>query len=556
MFEKEKLKEIANKEKFWKNIIVQKWIERFPEIKKEFKTSSGIIFKNIYTPMDIKNLDYSNDLSFPAVYPLTRGIYPNMYRGRIWTIRQVTGFGKAEETSKRLSFLDKAGQTGLNIVFDMPTHHGLDSDDPIAEGEVGREGVAIDTLKDMDDLFNGIPLDQVSTSLITIGAAPILLAMYIAIAEKRGIQSEKLAGTIQNDSITAFAVTGAEGSGIRLDPLIRLAVDTAEYCIRYMPKWYPLSIVGYHIREAGANAVQELAFTLASGIAYVKELLKKSLDIDKIGPKITFFFGAHNNFFEEIAKFRAARRMWARIMKEWFHAKDIRSMALKYHVQTCGCTLIAPQPETNIVRTTIQALAAVLGGTNSLHTNSMDEAFALPSEKASRIAVRTQQIIAHESGVAEVCDPLGGSYFIEALTNEVEKEAYKYLERIEEMGGMIEAVKKEYIQNEVAKSAYKYQRDIESKKRIVVGLNKHQYDEKLELNLFKIDPNYEKRQIEKLRKIRKMRDNIKVKEALFEFSHGLHKGENLMPLLINSVKTYATIGELMEILKKDLVEIS
>ncbi|MFX0187614.1 MAG: methylmalonyl-CoA mutase [Candidatus Hodarchaeota archaeon] len=547
MFDKEKLKNIKNNENFWKNAIVQKWIERYGERKKEFKTTSGIKLKTIYTPTDIENLDYLKDLSFPTVYPFTRGIYPNMYRGRIWTIRQVTGFGKAEETSKRLSFLHKAGQTGLNIVFDMPTHFALDSDDPLAEGEVGKEGVAIDTLEDMEHLFEGIPLDQVSTSLITIGAAPILLAMYIATAEKRGILPEQLAGTIQNDSITALAVTGVSAA-LRPDPFIRIALDTAEYCIRNMPKWYPLSIVGYHIREAGGNAVQELAFTLASGIEYLRELSNRGLDTDDIGNKITFFFGAHNNLFEEIAKFRAARRMWAKIMKEWFGAKDIKAMILKYHVQTCGSTLIAPQPETNIIRTTIQALAAVLGGVNSLHTNSMDEALALPTEKASRIAVRTQQILAYESGVADVSDPFGGSYFMEALTNEVEDEAYKYIEKIEKMGGMIEAVKKEFIQNEVAQSAYRYQKEIEKGERIIVGLNKFQIKEELKPTLFKLDPMIEQRQIERVQKIRKMRDNNKVNEVLNDFKTRFHKGENIMPPLIRAVKKYATIGELSGVL--------
>lgn len=553
MYDKEKIKEIKIKEELWDKELVKKWIERFPERKEEFKTSSSIKIKNVYTPSDIEGLDYLKDLSFPGTYPFTRGVYPNMYRGRIWTIRQVAGFGKAEETSGRLSFLDNAGQTGLNIVFDMPTHFALDSDNPLAEGEVGREGVAIDTLEDMECLFEGIPLDQVSTSLITIGpAAATVLAMYITIAEKKGIPPEKLAGTLQNDSITALAASGAP----KFEPevFVRLALDVSEYCIRNMPKWYPLSIVGYHIREAGANAVQELAFTLASGIAYVKELLNRDLDIDEIGPKISFFFGAHNNFFEEIAKFRAARRMWAQIMKEWFDAKDIRSQVLKFHVQTCGCTLIAPQPETNIIRTTIQALAAILGGTNSLHTNSMDEALALPTEKAARIAVRTQQIIAHESGTADVSDPLGGSYFVESLTNEVENKAYKYIEKIDKMGGMIEAVKKGFIQDEIAESAYRYQMEIERGDRIVVGLNEFQVEEELTLNLLKIDPNYEQRQKERVQRIRKIRDNTKVKEVLNDFSQRFHEGENIMPLLIGAVKTYVTIGEIGRIFKEELYE--
>jgi len=497
--------------------------------------------------LDAQENDYIKDLGFPGEYPFTRGIQPTMYRGRLWTMRQYAGFGTAEESNERYKFLLSQGQTGLSVAFDLPTQIGYDSDHPMAQGEVGKVGVAIDSLKDMEILFDGIPLDQVSTSMTINAPAAILLAMYIAVAEKQGVSPEKLSGTIQNDILKEYV---ARGTYIfPPEPSMRLITDIFEFCSRNVPKWNTISISGYHIREAGATAVQEVAFTLANGIAYVEAAIKAGLDVDDFAPRLSFFFNAHNDLLEEVAKFRAARRLWAKIMKERFKAKNPRSMMLRFHTQTAGSTLTAQQPDNNIVRVAIQALAAVLGGTQSLHTNSRDEALALPTEESVRIALRTQQIIAYESGVTETVDPLAGSYYVEHLTNLIEQKAMEYIQKIDELGGAPKAIEKGYIQQEIQDSAYRYQQEIESGRRIVVGVNKFQIEEEPPKNLLKVNPEVEKIQRKKLEVLRATRDNIAVKSALEELSCKAKTSENLMPSIINCVKVYATLGEISDTLR-------
>ncbi len=459
------------------------------------------------------------------------------------------GYGTAEDTNKRFKYLLSEGETGLSTAFDYPTIMGYDSDHPIARGEVGVCGVAISSLQDMEVLFDGIPLDKVTTSMTINGPATVLLAMYIAVGDKQGVPREKLGGTTQNDNLKEFFAQKL--CIFPPQPSLKLSVDIIEYCARHLPKWNPISISGYHIREAGATAVQELAFTLYDGIAYVEETLKRGLKVDDFAPRLSFFFASHNDFFEEIAKFRAARRLWARIMKERFHAKNPRSMWMRMHVQTSGCTLTAQQPLNNIVRTTIQALAAVLGGTQSLHTNSFDEALCLPTEESVRVALRTQQIIAYESGVANTVDPLAGSYYVEALTNEMEEKAMEYIQKIDDMGGVIPAIEKGFFQREIADSAYRYQREIEEKKRIIVGVNKYAIEgEEIPVKLLRVDPSVEKKQVERLQKLRRKRDNRKVKEVLEKLHYAAEKDENLMPTIIEAVKAYATLGEIMDVLRK------
>ena len=528
---------------------VKKATDRFPERKEKFETSSGIEVKRVYTPEDIENLDYSKDLSFPGLYPYTRGVQPTMYRSRFWTMRQYAGFATAEESNKRYKYLLEQGTMGLSVAFDLPTQIGYDSDNVMAKGEVGKVGVAIDSLQDMEILFDGIPLDKVSTSMTINATASFLLAMYLIVAEKQGVSFDKVSGTIQNDILKEYI---ARGTYIYPpQPSLRIISNIFEFCSNHVPKWNTISISGYHIREAGSTAVQEVAFTLADGIAYVEEAIKAGLDVDKFAPRLSFFFNAHNNFLEEIAKFRAARRMWAKIMKERFKAKNPKSLMLRFHTQTGGSTLTAQQPENNIVRVTLQALAAVLGGTQSLHTNSMDEALALPTEKSVRIALRTQQIIAHESGVADTIDPLAGSYYIENLTNEIEKRAFEYIEKIDKMGGMLKAIESGYVQREIAESAYNYQKAVENEEQIVVGVNKFVIEEdKKDLEILKINEEVEKRQVEKLKKMKEKRDNTAVKDKLKALKKAAEGTNNLMPYILDCVRVYCTLGEMADTLRE------
>ncbi len=533
--------------KEWEEKYVKPLIEKSPERKKEFKTSSGIVVDRLYTPEDVE-IDYENKLGYPGVYPFTRGVYPTMYRGRIWTMRQYAGFGTAEETNRRYRYLLEQGQTGLSVAFDLPTQIGYDSDHPMALGEVGKVGVAIDTIQDMEILFDGIPLGKVSTSMTINSTCAQILSMYIAVAEKQGVEMSSLRGTVQNDMLKEYI---ARGTYIfPPEPSLRLATDIIMFCAREMPHWNSISISGYHMEEAGATPVQEVAFTLADGITYVEKVIERGMDVDSFAQSLSFFFAAGNNFLEEIAKFRAARRLWARIMKERFNAKDPRSMMLRFHVQTAGCTLTAQQPENNIVRVALQALAAVLGGCQSLHTNSFDEALCLPTEKAVRIALRTQQIIAEESGVADVVDPLGGSYYIEWLTDRIEEEAMKYIEKIDEMGGMIKAIESGYVQREIQKSAYEKQKAIDSGEITVVGVNKYQIEEEIQIELLRVDKAIVEKQIRRLQEFRKNRDVKKVEEALDRLRKAAEKeDENLMPYVLEAVKARATLGEMTDALR-------
>ena len=549
-FDKEKLAKIREEEKRWEETTVKKFIEKRPERKEKFMTDDGFEIKRVYTPADLgEDWDYMEKLGFPGEYPFTRGVYATMYRGRFWTMRQYAGFGTAEESNRRYKYLLGQGQTGLSVAFDLPTQIGYDSDHPMAEGEVGKVGVAIDSLWDMRVLFDGIPLDKVSTSMTINSTAANLLAMYILVAEEQGVKPEQLRGTVQNDILKEYI---ARGTYIFPPvPSMRLTTDIIMYCAEHVPKWNPISISGYHIREAGANAVQEVAFTLADGIEYVKAVIDRGMDVDKFAGRLSFFFNAHNNFLEEIAKFRAARRLWAYIMKEWFNAKNPRSMLLRFHTQTAGSTLTAQQPENNIVRVAIQALAAVLGGTQSLHTNSYDEALSLPTEKSVRIALRTQQIIAYESGVADTIDPLGGSYYIEWLTDHIYEEALKYIEKIQKMGGMMRAIERGYIQKEIAESAYKYQKEVEEKKRIIVGVNEFVTDEPLDVEILKVDPSIRDKQIERLKKLRSERDSKKVEEVLDKLRNAAEtEDENLMPYIIEAHRHLATLGEVTDVLRE------
>jgi len=527
-----------------------KWKEktcRKPTRDEDFTTVSG-------QPVDILYLPASQDayaerLGFPGEYPYTRGIHPNMYRGRLWTMRLFSGFGSAEDTNKRYHFLLERGQTGLSVAFDFPTLYGRDSDDPLSEGEVGVCGVTIDTLHDMETLFDGIPLDKISTSMTINGPAAILLALYIAVGEKQGVSSDQLTGTIQNDILKEYI---AQKSWIfPPGPSMRIITDTLAFCKDHVPKWNTISISGYHIREAGSTAAQELAFTLADGFAYVEAGIEAGLDVDDFAPRLSFFFNAHIDLFEEAAKYRAARRIWARRMKEKYKAKKPESLVLRFHTQTAGCSLTAQQPENNIIRTTIEALAGVLGGTQSLHTNSMDEALALPTAKAAKIALRTQQIIGHESGVTNSIDPLGGSYYVEALTDELEKQAEEYFRRIDELGGMIEAIEEGFPQKEIADAAYKYQKTLEEKRKIVVGVNQFSDpDEKIEIPVLKIDPKIERHQRQKLEKNRKTRDSGRASACLEGVRKAAQGKENLLPRILDAVKAYCTEGEIVNAMRE------
>ena len=539
---------IKKEKERWESTTLKKVIERFPERKKEFRSYSNIPIERLYTPLDIEDLDYLRDLGFPGEYPYTRGVQPTMYRGRLWTMRQYAGFGTAKESNERYKYLLSQGQTGLSIAFDLPTQMGYDSDNPLVSGEVGKVGVAIDSLEDMEVLFSGIPLDKVSTSMTINSTAAILLSMYMAIAEKQGVSFDKLRGTIQNDILKEYIARGTYIYPPR--PSMRLITDIFEFCSKNIPKWNTISISGYHIREAGSTAPQEIAFTLSDGITYVEAAINKGLDVDEFAPRLSFFFNAHNNLLEEISKFRAARRMWAKIMKEKFGAKNPKSMMLRFHTQTAGSMLTAQQPDNNIVRVTIQALAAVLGGTQSLHTNSRDEALSLPTEDSVRIALRTQQIIAYESGVTDTVDPLAGSYYIEAMTNKIEKEAWEYIRKIEDMGGMIKAIEEGYVQKEIQDSAYRFQKEIEEKERIIVGVNEFKVKEDIKPKILKVDPEIERIQIEKLRALKERRDKNAVKSALSILKEKAKTDENLMPYIFNAVKVYATLGEISDVLRE------
>jgi len=532
--------------------LVKKLIEKYPERQKEFITGSSEEVKRLYTPEDTNNINYEQDIGYPGLYPFTRGVQPTMYRGRLWTMRQYAGFGTAEESNQRYKYLLSQGQTGLSIAFDLCTQIGYDSDDPMSAGEVGKVGVAIDSLADMEILFDDIPLDKVSTSMTINAPAAIILVMYIAVAEKQGFTPDKLKGTIQNDILKEYIARGTYIFPPK--PSMRLITDIFEYCSKHVPYWNSISVSGYHIREAGSTAAQEVAFTLADGIAYVQAAIDAGLEVDKFAPRISFFFNAHNDLLEEVAKFRAARRLWARIMKDRFKAKNPKSQMLRFHTQTGGSTLTAQQSDNNITRVTIQALAAVLGGTQSLHTNSRDEALALPSEDSVRIALRTQQIIGYESGVTNTIDPLAGSYFVEKMTEDIEKQAEEYIKSIDELGGMVEAIEKGYVQKQIQDSAFKYQKQIEKNERIIVGLNKFIAKEEKPKNLLKVDEKVELLQVEKLHKVKADRDMKKVYESLEKIRKISRTEQNLLPALLEAVKTYATLGEICNVLREEFGE--
>ena len=547
MIDEKKIGEIREGYRKWSDELEPKLAKR-PERKDDFINTSGIPVKRVYTPLDVADFDYMKELGLPGEYPFTRGVQPTMYRGRFWTMRQYAGFGTAEDTNRRYRFLLEQGQTGLSVAFDLPTQIGYDSDHPLAQGEVGKVGVTIDSIKDMETLFDQIPLDKVSTSMTINAPAALLLAMYVAVAEKQGVSSKDLRGTLQNDILKEYAARGTYIFPPK--PSMRIITDIFSFCSREVPQWNTISISGYHIREAGSTAVQEVAFTLANGIAYVEAAINAGLDVDKFAPRLSFFFNAHLDFLEEIAKFRATRRLWARIMQNRFKAKDPRSVMMRFHTQTAGCTLTAQQPKNNIVRVAFQALSAVLGGTQSLHTNSMDEAFALPGEEAVQIALRTQQLIAHESGVTDTVDPFGGSYYIEELTKEILERAQEYIDKIDELGGAASAIEKGFIQREIQDSAYRYQREIEKGERVVVGVNKFQVEEESPKDLLRVDPAVRVSQIEGLRRLKSERDNGRVTGILSELRKAAEGNDNLMPVILDAVKAYATLGEICDALRE------
>jgi methylmalonyl-CoA mutase N-terminal domain/subunit len=529
----------------WKKELYEAVPERQGEL---FSTISGLENEPLHTP-DSVEVDYERDLGYPGVFPFTRGVYPSMYRGRLWTMRQFAGFGTAAETNERFHYLLEHGQTGLSTAFDMPTLMGLDSDHTRSLGEVGREGVAIDSLDDMETLFAGIPLDQVSTSMTINSPAAMLLAFYLCVGEEQGVPRAALRGTIQTDILKEYI---AQKEWIfPPEPSMRLVTDMVEFCAREMPKWHPISISGYHIREAGSTAAQELAFTLMDGFTYVEWALERGLEVDEFAPRLSFFFNAHLDFFEEIAKYRAARRIWARELSERYGAKDQRSLLMRFHTQTAGVSLTAQQPQVNIVRTAIEALAAVLGGTQSLHTNSFDEALALPTEDAVRLALRTQQVIAHETGVVNSIDPLGGSYFVEDLTNRLETEAYDYFDRVRKLGGVIPAIKENFFQREIAEASFRYQSEIEAQQRIVVGVNRYELEEDTSVELLKIDPALEQQQIDRVQALRARRDTARVESSLSALKQAAAKDDvNLMPLIVDASRAYTTMGEMCDALRE------
>lgn len=532
----------------WEQQTLWPALQRTPERPISFMTTSSAPVERLYTPLSLANNDYLRDIGHPGEFPFTRGIHPTGYRGKLWTMRMFAGFGTAEETNARFRYLLQQGQTGLSIAFDMPTLYGRDTDHPLVEGEFGKCGVAVSSLADMEILLEGLPLDQISTSMTINSPAAMIWAMYLVVAERRGIPWDRLRGTIQNDILKEYI---AQNEYIfPPEPSMRLVVDTFEFGAAHVPQWNPISVSGYHIREAGSTAAQELAFTLADGIAYVEAAVERGLDVDTIAPRISFFFNAHNDFFEEIAKYRAARRIWARTMRDRFGAKNPRSQWLRFHAQTAGCSLTAQQPEINIVRTGIQALAAVLGGAQSLHTNSMDEALALPSEKAVTIALRTQQVIAEESGVTNTVDPLGGSYFVEALTDRLERECLDYFAKIDEQGGVIAAIRNGYFQREIADAAYRYQREIDEGERGIVGVNKYVVEAPLEIPILEMDRDGEAHHLRRLNHVRATRDQQTVERSLAALRLAAEGDANLMPPILDCVRAYATIGEMCDVLRE------
>ncbi|HSB07417.1 MAG TPA: methylmalonyl-CoA mutase family protein [Thermodesulfobacteriota bacterium] len=543
MFKEDQLKKVKDEKNRWIEDL-SKLLSETPERLPRFTTLSDLEIKGLYTPEDIKDINYSEEIGFPGVYPFTRGVQSSMYRGRLWTMRMFSGLGGPEETNRRFHYLLDHGETGLSIAFHYPTLMGYDSDSPMARGEIGKCGVAIDTLKDMEILFEGIPLNKVTTSMTINPPASILLAMYIAVAEKQGVSQQEIGGTIQNDMLKEFIAQKTFMLPPR--PSLRIIADTVEYCTREVPRWNTISISGYHIREAGATAVQELAFTLADGISYVEAGMERGLDVDDFAPRLSFFFDSQIDFFEEIAKFRAARRMWAKIMKERFTAKNPRSWMLRFHTQTAGCSLTARQPYNNIVRTAYEAMAAVLGGTQSLHTNSLDETYAIPTEEAVTIALRTQQVLAEETGVANTIDPLAGSYFIEALTSQIEDQAWEYIRKIDEMGGMVAAIERGYPQSEIANSAYLFQKQIDSDEKVIVGVNKYVTDHP-PITIWRMRREIEQRQLKRLQDVKQCRDSDRVKECLNRVRKASLDNENLMPYIIDAVREYATIQEICDV---------
>ncbi len=536
----------AAREKYNQN--VERALKRGGERRERFATTSGIEIKRLYDPNDLAGFDYLNDLGFPGEYPFTRGVQPTMYRGRLWTMRQYAGFGTAEESNRRYRYLLEQGQTGLSVAFDLPTQMGRDPDHPLAHGEVGRVGVAISSLSDMETLLADLPLDKISTSMTINATASILLALYLAVAEKQGVSWDKLNGTIQNDILKEYVARGTYIYPPR--PSMRIITDIFEFATKEVPNWNTISISGYHIREAGSTAAQELAFTLADGIAYVDAALKSGLDIDAFAARLSFFFNVHNNFFEEIAKFRAARRLWARIMKERFKARDPRSMMLRFHAQTAGMTLTAQQVENNVVRVAVQALAAVMGGAQSLHTNSKDEALALPTETSARLALRTQQVIAYESEAADTIDPMAGSYYVESLTRELEQRAREYLARIDDLGGAVAAIERGFMQREIQNAAFNYQREIETKQRIIVGVNQFTSIESEPIDLLKVNPELEVKQKQRVARVRAERNGAAAREAVARVQQAASDGSNLMPPIIEAVRRNATLGEIADAMRR------
>ncbi len=550
MYDKKKLDELSDSFKKWEETSLQKALSSLPErnAEREFITTSSEPINRLYTPLDVADADYASSLGLPGEYPYTRGVHPTLHRSKLWTMRMFAGFGTAEETNQRFKYLLEQGQTGLSIAFDLATLMGYDTDQPEALGEFGKCGVAVSSLKDMEILLDGIPLDKVSTSMTINSPAAIIWAMYIAAAENKGVRRDQLRGTIQNDILKEFI---AQKEFIfPPEPSMRLVVDTMEFGSQHVPQWNTISISGYHIREAGSTAAQELAFTLGDGMEYVRWGIARGMDVDEFAPRLSFFFNAHNDFFEEIAKYRAARRIWAREMRETFKAKNPRSWLLRFHTQTAGVSLTAQQPENNVVRVAIQALAAVLGGTQSLHTNSLDEALALPSEHAVTIALRTQQIIAEESGVANTVDPLGGSFFVEAMTDRIEKQAYDYFRRVEELGGVIPAIEKGFFQSEISDAAYRYQREIDKGVRKIVGVNAYVEQKPLSIPILEMDPQGYERQIKRLAELRRTRDNGRVGQALDRLRIALEGTENTMPHILEAVHAYATLGEIVQVMKE------
>jgi methylmalonyl-CoA mutase N-terminal domain/subunit len=547
LFDKAELDRLASERKRWEDTTVQQSLKRMPE-RDNLITTSSVPVNRIYTPLDSANIDYMRDIGLPGEYPFTRGVQPTMYRARPWTMRMFAGFGTAEDTNKRFKYLLSLGQTGLSTAFDMPTLYGYDTDHPLAAGEFGKCGVAVSSLADMEILFADLPLDKVTTSMTINSPASVIWAMYIVNAEKKGFPMASLGGTLQNDILKEYSAQ--KEFLFPPEPSMRLVVDTIEFGTKYMPKWNTISISGYHIREAGATAVQELAFTIADGLAYVEAALKRGLKIDDFAPRLSFFFDVHNDFFEEIAKFRAGRRLWAKLMRERYGAKDPRSWLMRCHAQTAGVSLTAQQPDNNIVRTAIQALAAVLGGTNSLHTNSLDEALALPTERAALIALRTQQIIASESGVVNTVDPLGGSYFVEELTDLTERAAMDYIARIDALGGVLACIQNGFFQREIAESAYRYQQEIDTHKRTIVGVNDYLIDEEIKVPTLYIDRVGERAHLDRLNRVRRERDQAAVKQALDNLRRVAEGTQNTMPAIIEAVRAYATLGEIMQVFRE------